>query len=831
MPKFLHGIAFKTIAILIVSCGLIASAVSYLGDRAGREIATLGVEAVAETQTASMAERLVGPLRFKRFEDVTVVLEEALVRSNLAVDAIVLVQDASILSRPENDISEANMSVLRGLAEQAVASGEIVRSESGLQIAIPIRKSESDPVVGAVATLWTSEPFLKTIGEYRQLQIAGAVVALALLALAAAFAVRFMVSSPLGRVEARASEMANGDLESAIPGLHRKGEIGGLASSMESLRSSLRDAKIAAEAAFYESAGFQASSAAQILCDEQFVVVSGNTEFERLLADIGLGSIAPYGETTSIFEIAVLKKDYLEKAELPMRQEFSLHNKTLAAVVKPVISDGVAKGYVIEWQDITDQKVSEGIICALEQGQLRADFDRDGQFLSASDRTLELLGKEPIPDMDTLLSCEQGSLVSVTEGTSYFGKVTLKTLSGQRLLDGSISPIEDAEGKVARFVMLGADVTEIHEERVRAEEERTRIAQDQANVVRSLSDGLNRLAGGDLTAKIDQPFSPDYETLRADYNQAIENLLKAVAAVIEHAGEINTESDSISTSVGDLSKRTEQQAATLETTAAAVEELTSSVKSAAKGAQDAAKIAAAARQNAESSSEVVSDAVSAMTMIEKSSQDISKIISVIDDISFQTNLLALNAGVEAARAGEKGAGFAVVASEVRALAHRSLEAAGEIKELIEASNSSVQTGVRLVGDTGQILKKIIESVSEISGLVSNIAHSATEQSVGIGEINIAMTDLETTTQHNAAMAEETMAATLTLSAEAQSLTGITSKFEIGSMRQQQNVRGLETIDRNAVPPAKHRNNTSLIAASDGNTALKEEPILSDWQEF
>lgn len=831
MQKFLHGIAFKTIAILVASCIVTASAVSYLGDKAGREIAAHGVEAVAETQTASMAESLVGPLRFRRLEDVTAVLDDALLRSNLAVEAIVLIQDGSVLSRPNIDISEANMDLLKTLAEKAVATGEIARSDTGLQIAIPIRKSESDPVVGVVATLWTSEPFLKTIADYRTLQIFGAVVALAILSIAAAFVLRTMVSSPLARVEARASKMAGGDLESPIPDLGRKDEIGGLASSMESLRSNLRDAKIAADDAFYESAGFQASSAAQILCDEGFIVVSGNKEFERLLAEVGLSEIRPYGATTDVFEIPTLKKDHLEQAKLPIRQEFSLYGKTIASVVKPVVSEGVSRGFVIEWQDVTEQKVSEGIICALEQAQLRADFDHNGDLVSASDRTLALIGSKSTLGMDSLLTCEQGDLVAVKDGTSYLGRITLKAAEGERLLDGSISPIKDADGNVVRFVMLGADVTDIHAEMSRAEEERTRIEQNQSDVVRSLTEGLNRLAGGDLTAQIDHPFSPEYETLRADYNQAISNLLIAVTSVIEHAGEINTETDSISTSVEDLSKRTEQQAATLETTAAAVEELTSAVKSAAKGAQDAAEIASAARQNAESSSEVVSDAVSAMTKIETSSQDISKIISVIDDISFQTNLLALNAGVEAARAGEKGAGFAVVASEVRALAHRSLAAAGEIKQLIEASNANVQMGVRLVGDTGQVLKNIIGSVSEISGLVSNIAHSATEQSEGIGEINTAMVDLETTTQHNAAMAEETMAASLTLSDEARSLTGVTSKFNIGGMREKKIVVGSKTICAQSMASTEPEDRSSISQRSIGNAALKNDQSLADWQEF
>ena len=213
------------------------------------------------------------------------------------------------------------------------------------------------------------------------------------------------------------------------------------------------------------------------------------------------------------------------------------------------------------------------------------------------------------------------------------------------------------------------------------------------------------------------------------------------------------------------------------------------------------------------------------------SHDISRIISVIDDISFQTNLLALNAGVEAARAGEKGLGFAVVASEVRSLAHRSLEAANEIKGLIDASSCNVQHGVKLVGDTGKVLNNIVGSVTEISDLVSNIANSATEQSVGLGEINTAMADLETTTQHNAAMSEETTAATLSLSSESNALVAVTTRFQTGEVpiatritEASVTLNDNKRADQNAT-----FNLTPDIAI--GQTRQADHPDLVDWQEF
>ncbi|MDO6758562.1 methyl-accepting chemotaxis protein, partial [Phaeobacter inhibens] len=170
-----------------------------------------------------------------------------------------------------------------------------------------------------------------------------------------------------------------------------------------------------------------------------------------------------------------------------------------------------------------------------------------------------------------------------------------------------------------------------------------------------------------------------------------------------------------------------------------------SVKSAAEGARSVESIMQEAKQEAETSGEVVQSAVSAMTEIEQSSTHISQIISVIDDIAFQTNLLALNAGVEAARAGEAGKGFAVVASEVRALAQRSSDAAMEIKTLIGDSTKQVERGVDLVGKTGDALQGIVERVSHISQLVSGIATGASEQSTGLHEINTGVTQLDQVT--------------------------------------------------------------------------------------
>jgi methyl-accepting chemotaxis protein len=236
----------------------------------------------------------------------------------------------------------------------------------------------------------------------------------------------------------------------------------------------------------------------------------------------------------------------------------------------------------------------------------------------------------------------------------------------------------------------------------------------------------------------------------------------------------------ISSSADDLSKRTEQQAASLEQTAAALDQITTNVISATSRVDEARKLAQQTSDSATRSSAIVSDAVQAMRKIENSSRQISTIIGVIDEIAFQTNLLALNAGVEAARAGETGKGFAVVAQEVRELAQRSGQAALEISNLIRNSTEDVDGGVKLVSQTGIALESIGAGIVDINRHMDAIAISAKEQALGLSEVNMAVNQMDQVTQKNAAMVEESNAASASLKAEVTTLRGIVSRFELGS---------------------------------------------------
>ena len=301
--------------------------------------------------------------------------------------------------------------------------------------------------------------------------------------------------------------------------------------------------------------------------------------------------------------------------------------------------------------------------------------------------------------------------------------------------------------------------------------------QEQKLVVDQLSQALSRLAGQDLSFRINEEFPLAYEALRQDFNKAVGALGTALGTVLSGTNSLMVSINEISTATDDLARRNELQAASLQKTAESMSEVSCSVRESAQSAQNAKKASAAAHSQASEGGEVVTRAVNAMAMIKNSSQEISQIVNVIDGIAFQTNLLALNAGVEAARAGDAGKGFAVVANEVRALAQRSADAAQNIKELINTSTSQVEDGVALVDETGAKLSEIVEQVGKIDTLIGDIARSTESQANNVVQVNDAVHEMDRMTQQNAAMVEESSAATRTLAVEAARLTDLVGGFQ------------------------------------------------------
>ncbi|MGV8938904.1 MAG: methyl-accepting chemotaxis protein [Allorhizobium sp.] len=361
-------------------------------------------------------------------------------------------------------------------------------------------------------------------------------------------------------------------------------------------------------------------------------------------------------------------------------------------------------------------------------------------------------------------------------------------------------------------------------ERRARDEQNAHEAAEVQFAVDQLGAALSHLSDGDITYQLQTPFAGQLDMLRENFNHSVSKLQVALRAVGENARAIDAGANEIRAAADDLAKRTEQQAASVEETAAALEQVTTAVRDASVRAEEAGQQVARTRSGAERSGSIVRQAVSAMEEIEKSSGEIGNIIGVIDDIAFQTNLLALNAGVEAARAGEAGKGFAVVAQEVRELAQRSAAAAKEIKALISRSGEQVRNGVSLVGETGKALEIIVTEVQEINSNVGAIVTSAREQATGLQEINVSVNQVDQGTQQNAAMVEQTTAASHNLAREVAALNALLSQFQLGET-QTRPTRASAATSRPAPSPARALGQ-KLASAYGGAPASKD-----GWSEF
>lgn len=433
-----------------------------------------------------------------------------------------------------------------------------------------------------------------------------------------------------------------------------------------------------------------------------------------------------------------------------------------------------------------------------------------GELIKAASQDLAKLASAKLNDAyrNMMLMC--GTLALLVLLTIGFSLYVLKLLStairtiakrmealanGEK--DSSIPYLDrtDEIGHMARSVDIFR-LAAIRNEELEAETERSRQrSEDERRTLQSqaeaeaearlteataaLAAGLKRLAAGDMTCELTGRLAPQFEDLRHDFNRSVEQLREALVMVGTAASAVHSGSGEISLASTDLAKRTEGQAASLEQTAAALEEVTTNVTATSKRAGEARDLVREAQQRAGQSSHVVTNAVSAMEKIEQASRQINQIIGVIDEIAFQTNLLALNAGVEAARAGEAGKGFAVVAQEVRELAQRSANAAKEIKQLIGNSEAAVAEGVKLVHETGGGLSEIARVVEAINVHMDAIATAAREQSLGLGEVNSAVNNMDQDTQKNAAMVEEMSAASTGLADEAAKLADLLARFKTG----------------------------------------------------
>ena len=448
----------------------------------------------------------------------------------------------------------------------------------------------------------------------------------------------------------------------------------------------------------------------------------------------------------------------------------------IQASYNPILRGGKPYKVVKFASDITAVKIKANEdaakLDAISRSQAVIEFTPTGEILHANENFCAALGYDlsEIVGRHHRIFCDPAYVgtpaygefwASLAEGCFISNEFVRYGKGGKEIwIQAAYNPIRDLHGKVCKVVKFATDVTE------------------RMSAINALGGGLKALAEGDLTQHLGADFVPSMETVRKDYNEAVAGLHEAMRTVESNANAIASGAQQIRSAADDLARRTEQQAASVEETAAALDEITTTVADSSRRADEAGTLVGKTRAGAEKSGEVVRKAIDAMGQIEQSSREISNIIGVIDDIAFQTNLLALNAGVEAARAGEAGKGFAVVAQEVRELAQRSASAAKDIKALITASGEQVKSGVALVDETGRALQEILAQVHEVHVNVAAIVEASREQSTGLREINQSVNSMDQATQQNAAMVEESTAASHAMASEADALHGLIRRFRL-----------------------------------------------------
>jgi methyl-accepting chemotaxis protein len=515
-----------------------------------------------------------------------------------------------------------------------------------------------------------------------------------------------------------------------------------------------------------------------------------------------------------------------DPSKLPFKTEITIGTLKVSLLVSGSYDkNGEYVGNILEWQDVTQVRLNEGMMAALNKAQAVIEFELDGKIVHANENFLKTLGYslDEIKGHHHSMFCEPAYTQSseykmfwekLNRGEFDAGQYKRLGKGGKEIwIQASYNPIIDANGKPFKVVKFASDITAM------------RVSVDQTR------EAVTSAKEKDLTHRIPMAGKTgDLEALCGGVNELLDSMMEVMSEIKLTSQEVSSAAAEISTATTDLSQRTEEQAASLEETSASMEQIAATVKKNAENAKHANDLTRGTHEVADRGGDVVAQAVSAMARIEESSRKIADIISVIDEIARQTNLLALNAAVEAARAGEAGRGFAVVASEVRSLAQRSSQAAKDIKDLITNSSSQVQDGVQLVNRAGTSLKEILESIKQVADIVADIATASSEQAGGIEQVNKALTQMDEVTQQNSAMVEENAATARTLEQQAGAMDERIGAYKLSHADAGRTVTPMPK--RPAVQPKAAATKKPVAARAPARQGAAAAAVAKDeWEEF
>jgi methyl-accepting chemotaxis protein len=545
-----------------------------------------------------------------------------------------------------------------------------------------------------------------------------------------------------------------------------------------------------------------------------------------------------------------------DPSRLPIHTEITVGRLRFALHVHASYdAQGKYCGNMLEWADVTDVRLKElqnaeftGMFDAINKAQAVIEFSMDGKILNANDNFLSALGYT-LPEIKgqhhsmfvdpTTRQSQDYRMFWDKLGRGEYDSGQYKRIgkAGREVwIQASYNPIIGPDGKPFKVIKYATDITE-----------QVRNSQALQLAVNQSQEVIEAAKSQDLSSRVPlEGKTGEIAKLCGGINELLDTMTDVISSILDTSSTVTNAVSEITTGTSDLSQRTEQQASNLEETAASMEQMAATIKLNADNAQQANQHAINATSVATEGGEVVGKAVEAMSLIESSSQKISDIIGVIDEIAFQTNLLALNAAVEAARAGDAGKGFAVVASEVRSLAQRSSGAAKDIKALIAASGSQVKDGVKLVNNAGVALNEIVNSIKRVADIVSDIALASKEQATSVEEINRAVSHMDEMTQQNSALVEENAAACRMLQQQAQEMQDRMSEFALDGttggparpvhIEKARRAGGIVT-PKLAKPAGKGAPQRKLAAPAQRGAAGMQAALQSslgsdaDWKEF